>query len=265
MSSNNETLYRPYGLGWKDCQELESPRGIAGIVRGLIRTNPRLVVAAILGLTGIGAREIYTRVIQHTPPTTITAGLAVWENTEGAPQVVNLLNTLNFVKRAQALLETPGLDMNRLGFRNQMQKEGYILGEFEVFGACSRTGIAGEKGLYVRRVPSSNNEEFPLVGTINYGEPVFWIAEIPVTRPDGSRDVFGLLQDPLRVTPINDPNQIPSAPNLFATEDGVVQVEPGYVRLRYVALDGTTTWFVKPDPQNGSINLTSDQSRFSGK
>lgn len=243
MPSSNETLYRPYGLGWKYLQKPESPPSIAGIARDVIRRHPRLV-GAILGLIVlIGAGEIWTRGVHNQP---ITESSSVPINTEETLQASeDILTTSKLIKIAKALLETPGLNMNSLSFREQMQEEGRFLGEFEVFGACSRMGIAGEKGLLIRQVPSPDTKQFAQVGTINYGKPVFWIAEISVTNPNGSKDIFGLLQDPLRVTPINDPKQMPSAPNPWEAEDGVAQVEPGYVRLRQVATNGTVTWFVR--------------------
>lgn len=139
----------------------------------------------------------------------------------------------DFIDLAEVLLQTPGLlDVNSPSFRKQMQEKGCSVGQLEALGVTARTAIVEKDGLAIRQVPSLDNEHFPPIGALQYGESISWIAEILVTNPDRSKELFGLFGYPF---------------------------EPGYVLLWRQNPDGSITKFVQSEviPQvlpDGSID-----------
>lgn len=140
---------------------------------------------------------------------------------------------LDFIEVAEVFLQTPGLlDVNSPSFRDQMQKKGCLVGQLEALDVIARTAIVEKDGLAIRQVPSLDNEHFSPIGALQHGESISWIAEILVTNPDCSKELFGLFGYPF---------------------------EPGYVLLWRQNLDGSITEFVQSEviPQtlpDGSID-----------
>lgn len=176
--------------------------------------------------------------------------------------LVQDLNSLTYVKSAKESLEKPGLYFDELSIKKGLEKMGYSDIEMEIFGAGARKAKAGKEGLAVRTLPTSI-EEFKRIGTLNWGEPVSWIAEVRVkNEKDNTVEIFGLLPTPHRISEVN-PFQRPDAPNLFMTQDGkLIQAEFAYVRLGKVLSNGKVENYVEgPDygrNQQYSSKLTDD-------
>ena len=276
MPPTNETLYRPCGLSWRDCQNADcktppSARNSLAAIIDVVRRHPDFALGSLATLSIVGA-VVAVNANRFLPGQTggeqSSASSISTKSDQGIQpsdnEVTPILMTDIFIKMAKALLETPGLNMNPKSVVEQMQEEGCSVGDFEFFGSAARMATASEDGLLIRPVPSLDTKQFPHQGTINYGKRVSWIAEVAVENPDKSISVFGLLSDPYRITPV-DPDQIPSAPNVFLTEEGPIQIEPAYVRLREIAPDGTVTWFVQQDTPAGNRVLPDGSIDFGNK
>lgn len=106
-----------------------------------------------------------------------------------------------------------GTDDTSRSFVQVLEELGYQVEVPKTFGSAPRTDRAGREGLLVRPVPSTL-PEFGVVGRVNWGHKVNWIAEFPVSTPDKSTDIFGLTQE-------------------------------GFVRLGTGNPDGTFDWYVE--------------------
>lgn len=271
MASNEHEPYPQYGLGWRHFQDADPRKtswaSLAATLGDAIRKHPNSALAALLivGAVAINANRFFPGQTggEQQAATSIS--------TERDEEITPYFTTSDLIKMAQQLLETPGLDMNTLSVKEQMQEGGYSLEQFITWGTVARNGTAGEDGLFLRRVPSSDNEQFPSIDTIQYRTRLWWNAEIPVTCPDGSIDTFGLLDSPqITKTLIR-----PQAPNVLAIGNVYFQIEPRYVRLWRQNPDKSITPFVQSEviPQtlpdgsldlgNGAIGSSTDDQNYS--
>lgn len=168
--------------------------------------------------------------------------------------------TLDHIEIAQALLRTPGLDMDALSFEEQMQEKNYFLDGFETWGTVARSGTTGENGTSIKRVPSPDNEQFPPVGGVPPKTKLSWIAEISVVNPDGLKETFGLSTSPeitKSLEKLEGPNVL-VVRDPYSQRDVYCQIEPRYLRLEHQNPDGSVTRFVNREErqtfEDGSIN-----------
>lgn len=232
----NEENIAERGLGWKQVNREKikarnqslPPTTLARILR---ERKQDLLIFTSLGLTLVAA-------CLAASPQAIDgreAGQSNNPKVSSTPDARESILTTDLIRIAEALLNEKGLNVNESSFKEQMAEAGFMVGNMERFGAAARTYIAG-KDTKIRRFPTSREDWYPHVGTIDQGTPVGIIAELEVININtGLPERYGLMVNPFRETPIpataENLSRIPKASNVIVQDGMIRQLEPGWVAL----------------------------------
>lgn len=120
-----------------------------------------------------------------------------------------------------------------------------------------RTGQASKIGNKVRLYPILGSGLPPARERINAMEHISWSAEIMVTNPDKSIELFGLLTEPHDIYEDQhiyevQPDQPAGTLNIIEFRGRKYRIIPAFVALRRTAPDGCITWFVHDSSNSDS-------------